>query len=53
MDYEETFSPVTRYDSIQFVISIASFMRWRIHQMDVKITFLNEIIEEEVYIEQP
>jgi hypothetical protein len=28
-------------------------MRWRIHQMDVKTTFLNEIIEEEVYIEKP
>jgi hypothetical protein len=28
-------------------------MRWMIHQMDVKTTFLNEIIEEEVYIEQP
>jgi hypothetical protein len=47
VDYEETFSPVTRYASIQFVISIASVMRWRIHQMDVKTTFLNGIIEEE------
>jgi hypothetical protein len=28
-------------------------MRWRIHQMDVKTTFLNGIIEEEVYIEKP
>jgi hypothetical protein len=28
-------------------------MGWRIHQMDVKTTFLNGIIEEEVYIEQP
>jgi hypothetical protein len=28
-------------------------MGWRIHQMDVKTTFLNGFIEEEVYIEQP
>jgi hypothetical protein len=28
-------------------------MRWRIHHMDVKTTFLNGMIEEEVYIEQP
>jgi hypothetical protein len=28
-------------------------MGWRIHQMDVKTTFLNGIIEEEVYIEKP
>jgi hypothetical protein len=53
VDYEETFSPVTRYASIRVVISIASVMRWRIHQMDVKTTFLNGIIEEEVYIEKP
>jgi hypothetical protein len=50
VDYESTFSPVARYASIQDVIYIASIMRWRIHQMDVKTTFLNEIIEEEVYI---
>jgi transposase InsO family protein len=53
VDYEETFAPVARYSSIRAVISIASEMGWRIHQMDVKTTFLNEIIEEEVYIEQP
>jgi hypothetical protein len=34
-------------------MSLASFMGWRIHHMDVKTTFLNGIIEEEVYIEQP
>jgi hypothetical protein len=28
-------------------------MGWRIHQMDVKTTFLNGIIEEEVYLEKP
>ena len=39
--------------SIRAVLSIASEMGWRIHQMDVKTTFLNGMIEEEVYIEQP
>jgi hypothetical protein len=28
-------------------------MGWRIHQMDVKTSFLNGIIKEEVYIEKP
>ena len=27
-------------------------MRWKIHQMDIKTTFLNGVVEEEVYIEQ-
>jgi hypothetical protein len=53
VDYEETFSPVTRYTSIRTIISLASVMGWRLHQMDVKTTFLNGVIEEEVYIEQP
>jgi hypothetical protein len=53
VDYEETFAPVARYSFIRVVLSIASKMGWSIHQMDVKITFFNGIIEEEVYIEQP
>ena len=53
VDYEETFAPVARYTSIRTVISIAAEMRWRIYQMDVKTAFLNGVIEEEVYIEQP
>jgi hypothetical protein len=51
VDYDETFAPVARYTSIRTIISIAAKMGWRIHQMDVKTTFLNGFIEEEVYIE--
>ena len=53
IDYEETFAPVARYTSIRTVVSLAAQMGWEIHQMDVKTTFLNGEIEEEVYIEQP
>ena len=53
IDYEETFAPVARYSSIRTIISLAAEMGWRVHQMDVKTTFLNRVIEEEVYIEQP
>jgi hypothetical protein len=35
------------------IISPATSMGWRVHQMDVKTNFLNGDIEEEVYIEQP
>jgi hypothetical protein len=53
IDYDETFAPVARYSSIRSILALSARMGWRIHQMDVKIVFLNGIIEEEVYIEQP
>jgi hypothetical protein len=53
IDYEETFSPVARYTSIRTIIALAAKMKWKLHQMDVKTAFLNGVIEEEVYIEQP
>jgi hypothetical protein len=53
IDYEETFAPVARYTSIRTIIDLAAKMKWKLHQMDVKTTFLNGFIEEEVYIEQP
>jgi hypothetical protein len=52
VDYEETFFPVARYTSIRRIISIAIVMDWRLHQMDVNITLLNGVIEEEVYIKK-
>jgi hypothetical protein len=53
IDYGETFSPVARYSSIRSILALSAQMGWCIHQMDVKIVFLNGIIEEEVYIEHP
>jgi hypothetical protein len=53
IDYEETFTPVARYTSIRTIIALAAKMKWKFHQMDVKIAFLNGVIEEEVYIEKP
>jgi hypothetical protein len=34
------------------MISLAAKMKWKLHQMDIKTSFLNGFIEEEVYIEQ-
>jgi hypothetical protein len=53
VDYDETFTQVVRYTSIKIIISITVDMGWRIHKMDVKTTFLNGFIEEEVYMKQP
>ena len=49
--YEETFALVARYTSICTIISLTTSMGWILHHMDVKTTFLNGDIEEEVYIE--
>ena len=53
IDYEETFAPVTRYTLIRTIIAIVAKMGWKLHQMDVKIAFLNGVVEEEVYVKQP
>jgi hypothetical protein len=53
IDYEKTFAPVARYTSIRTIIALAAKMKWKLHQMDVETAFLNGVIEEEVYIEQP
>ena len=51
IDYEETFAPVARYTSIRTIMELASMMKWDLHQMNVKISFLNGMIEEDFYIE--
>jgi len=53
IDYGETISPIARYSSIRAIISMSAQMVWKIHQMDVKIAFLNWAIGEEVYIKEP
>ena len=50
INYEETFSHVTRYTSIKTIMALSSKTKWKLHQMDVKTTFLNGVIREEVYI---
>ena len=52
INYEDTFAPIARYTSIRTVLALASNMKWKLHQMDIKTTFLNGVIEEEVFIEQ-
>eukprot|EP00253_Pinus_taeda_P004944 PITA_04944 len=53
IDYEEIFAPVARYSSIRRILALSAQIGWHIHQVDVKTAFLNGVIEEEVYIEQP
>ena len=53
LDYFDTYSPVTRISSIRMLIAIAAIHNLEIHQMDVKATFLNGGLDEEIYMEQP
>jgi hypothetical protein len=53
IEYEEKFAHIARHTYIRTIIALAAKMKWKLHQMDVKTTFLNGVIEEEVYIEQP
>ena len=55
IDYEETFSPVTMLKSFRILlsISIAAHYDYEIWQMDVKTAFLNDNLEEEIYMMQP
>ncbi|WKA11227.1 hypothetical protein VitviT2T_028751 [Vitis vinifera] len=53
LDYFDTYSPVTRINSIRMVLAIAALRNLEIHQMDVKTAFLNGDLDEEIYMEQP
>ena len=44
---------MARHTSIRSVLALAVVMKWKIHLMDVKTAFLNGVVEEEVYVEQP
>ncbi|GAB2265493.1 hypothetical protein Dimus_037826 [Dionaea muscipula] len=52
IDYEETFALVARLEAIIILIAFAYFKGFLLHQMDVKIAFLNRFLKEEVFVEQ-
>ncbi|CAD5184495.1 unnamed protein product, partial [Musa acuminata subsp. malaccensis] len=53
IDYNETFSPVSKKDSLRIVMALVAHYDLELHQMDVKTTFLNGDLDEEIYMEQP
>ncbi|KAK0575613.1 hypothetical protein LWI29_003738 [Acer saccharum] len=53
IDFEETFAPVARLESIRLLLSIFCVHKFKLHQMDVKSAFLNGFLQEEVFVEQP
>jgi Reverse transcriptase (RNA-dependent DNA polymerase) len=53
IDYDEVFAPVAQMETIRLLISVAAQHEWSIYQMDMKSAFLNGVLEEEIYVEQP
>ena len=53
IDYEETFAPVCRYETIRILLSIVAAKGLEILQFDIATAFLNSKLEEETYMEQP
>ena len=53
IDYDETFSPIACFESLQLLLALALLEDWHIHQMDIKSVFLNGVLDKEIYMEQP
>ena len=53
IDFQETFSPVARYEAIRFLLAHAALENWELEAMDIKTAFLYGELDEEIYMEQP
>jgi hypothetical protein len=53
IDFNDTFAPVARMESVRLLFALAAQEGWRVHHMDVKSAFLNDDLKEEVYVHQP
>jgi hypothetical protein len=50
VDYNETFAHVVKFVSIHYILALTTINDMEIHQMEVKTTFLNGDLEEEIYM---
>ena len=53
VDYDETFSPVARMESIKILLALACHLKFKLYQKDVKTVFLFGFLKEDVYVAQP
>jgi hypothetical protein len=51
LDFDKTFAPVARLESIRILLAYATHQDFKLYQMDVKSAFLNGPIKEKVYME--
>jgi hypothetical protein len=52
LDFDETFAPIARLESIHILLAYTTHHYFKLYQMDVKSAFFNRPIKEEVYVEQ-
>ena len=53
IDYDETFCPVVRFESIRTIIALAAKNNLQLHQLDITTAFLNGKLQEDIYMKQP
>ena len=53
IDYEETFAPMAKLNSVRVILSLVANLDWPLHQLHIKNAFLNGELEEEVYMNIP
>ena len=53
IDYTKNFGPITRLKAICILLSFVAHHGMMLYQMDIKITLLNGLIKEDVYVKQP
>ncbi|MGZ8855045.1 MAG: reverse transcriptase domain-containing protein [Nitrososphaeraceae archaeon] len=53
VDYNETYAPVMKYDSLRLLLAIACILDLELKQFDVDNAFLNAVLNEEIYMQQP
>ena len=53
INYDETFSPVVRFESVRTILALAATHELHVHQMDVSTAFLNGELDEDVFMTQP
>jgi hypothetical protein len=53
IDFDDTFAPVARMESVRLLFALDAQEGCRVHHMDVKSAFLNDDLKEEVYVHQP
>ena len=53
IDYEESFTPVARLDSLRLLLSLVANCDMEVHHIDIKLAYLSGDLDEEIYMDQP